>query len=201
MNVQGVSTPDSQVVTKEGYKQYRKEQIKRRWCFTFYGSKWFSFPQTYKYRLRAYKKHFRFGEKPYIEHNVILQRVHGFIGKLSLGDNVVLTRDVFIDYSGEVIIKSDVRLASGVIIESHHRDLEAYALGEDKNIPTRLVIEEGAYIGLRAIILSSCNYIGKFSRIGAGAVVTKDVPDYATVVGIPAKVVKINDPGNVNESR
>ena len=59
------------------------------------------------------------------------------------------------------------------------------------NIPTELVIGEKAYIGTRAIILDSCNYIGKYARIGAGAVVVKDIPDYAVAVGVPAKVVKI----------
>ena len=81
-------------------------------------------------------------------------------------------------------------MANGVIIETHHRDLEAYRDGHDVNIPTRLEIGEKAYLGSRAIILDSCNYIGKYARIGAGAVVTKDVPDYAVVVGVPAKVIK-----------
>jgi len=35
--------------------------------------------------------------------------------------------------------------------------------------------------------------IGKYAIVGAGAIVTKDVPDYAVVVGIPAKVVKTLD--------
>lgn len=78
------------------------------------------------------------------------------------------------------------------MIESHHRDLDAYKMGLDVNIPTKLTIEENAYIGIRAIILDSCNYIGKNARIGAGAVITKDIPDYATAVGVPAKVIRIN---------
>lgn len=81
-------------------------------------------------------------------------------------------------------------MAAGVSVETHHRDLQAYNEGRDVNIGTSLTIEEGAYIGTRAIILDSCNYIGKYARIGAGAVVVKDVPDYAVVVGVPAKVVR-----------
>lgn len=84
----------------------------------------------------------------------------------------------------------NVKIANGVIIETHHRDIDKYNLGFDVNIPTKLVIEEGAYIGSRAIILSSCSYIGKQARIGAGAVVTKDVPDRTVVGGIPAKVIR-----------
>lgn len=46
-------------------------------------------------------------------------------------------------------------------------------------------------IGSRAIILASCHYIGKHARVGAGAVVTHDVPDYAVVAGVPAKVIRM----------
>lgn len=90
-----------------------------------------------------------------------------------------------------MIIEDGVKLAEGVVMESHHRDLEAYAQGKDINIPTKLRICENAYIGTRAIILDSCNYIGKNARIGAGAIVTKDIPDNAVAVGVPAKVIKI----------
>jgi acetyltransferase-like isoleucine patch superfamily enzyme len=174
-------------------KQYQKEQRKLRWIYTFYGSKWFSFPLTFKRRIKAYQKAFNIGKNPIIEHNVIFSRTHGLEGYVEVGNKVTLARNVYIDYSGSVIIKDNVKIAADVIIESHHRDLDAFKLGKDVNIPTKLLIEENAYIGLRAIILDSCNYIGKNARIGAGAVVTKDVPDNATVVGIPAKVIKITN--------
>ena len=98
---------------------------------------------------------------------------------------------MYLDYSGELIIEDNVGIASGVIIETHHRDLEAKIQGKDVNIPTKLLIRKNAYIGARAIILDSCNYIGVNARIGAGAVVTKDVPDNSVVVGVPGKVVKL----------
>lgn len=169
---------------------YAKEQKKRRWIYTFYGSKWFSFPKTFKYRIRAYQKHFNIGKNPIIENGVILSRTHGLKGTISIGNNVLLARNTFIDYSGEVIIKDNVKIGADVIIESHHRDMEAFDRGEDINIPTKLIIEESAYIGIRSIIMSTCNYIGKGARIGAGAVVLKDVPDNVTVVGVPAKIIK-----------
>ena len=171
-------------------KKYIKEQKKRRWIYSFYGSRWFSFPLTFKYRIKKYQKYFNIGENPIIEHGVIFSRTHGLKGTLNVGDNVLLARNVYVDYSGEITIKDNVKIAADVIIESHHRDLEAYAKGKDVNIPTSLVIEERAYIGVRAIILDSCNYIGENSRIGAGAVVTKDVPDNTLVAGVPAKIIK-----------
>ena len=111
-------------------------------------------------------------------------------GSIRVGKNVLLSKHVYIDYSGELEIQDNVSIANGVIIETHHRDLEAKVQGKDVNIPTSLLFCENAYIGSRAIILDSCNYIGKNARVGAGAVVTKDVPDYAVAVGVPAKVVK-----------
>jgi UDP-2-acetamido-3-amino-2,3-dideoxy-glucuronate N-acetyltransferase len=55
-----------------------------------------------------------------------------------------------------------------------------------KWLPT--LVKEGATIGANATILCGIK-IGKWAMIGAGAVVTKDVPDYAIVVGNPAKII------------
>lgn len=63
------------------------------------------------------------------------------------------------------------------------------------NVSGNVLIEEGAYIGTNAAVLQGRSIenkirIGKFSIIGAGAVVTKSINDNATVVGIPAKAQK-----------
>ena len=142
-------------------------------------------------RNEAYKNHYHAGDGLFVENDVQLCQQHYLNGSISIGHHVLFAKHVFIDYSGEVIIKDNVKIAAGVTIESHHRDLEAYNKGTDVNIGTKLVIEEGAYIGTRAIILDSCSYIGKCARIGAGAVVVKDIPDYSIAVGVPAKVVKM----------
>lgn len=49
-----------------------------------------------------------------------------------------------------------------------------------------VVVREGASIGARAVILPGC-VIGRWALIAAGAVVTRDVPDFALVVGVPAR--------------
>ena len=41
--------------------------------------------------------------------------------------------------------------------------------------------------------------IGRYAVVGAGAVVTKDVPDYAVVAGVPAKVIRMQDPSQQQE--
>ena len=141
-------------------------------------------------KIKAYQKRYGMGEGCLIEHDVYLNRQHYLEGTISIGKHVTLAKHVFIDYSGEVILEDGVKIANGVIIESHHRDIDAYNRGLDVNIPTSIRICENVYIGSRAMILDSCNYIGKNARVGAGAVVTKDVPDNTLVAGVPAKVIR-----------
>jgi UDP-2-acetamido-3-amino-2,3-dideoxy-glucuronate N-acetyltransferase len=51
-----------------------------------------------------------------------------------------------------------------------------------------VVVREGGSVGARAVILPGCA-IGQWAMVGAGAVVTRDVPDFALVVGVPARRV------------
>jgi maltose O-acetyltransferase len=51
------------------------------------------------------------------------------------------------------------------------------------------IVEDDVWIGIRAIIMPGLR-IGKGAIIGAGAVVTKDVPPFAVVGGVPARVIK-----------
>ena len=65
-------------------------------------------------------------------------------------------------------------------------------IGAEGNLPnTPLKIMEDVWIGTRAIVLPGCTRIGAHSIIGAGAVVTKDVPDYAIVGGNPARIIRM----------
>lgn len=56
--------------------------------------------------------------------------------------------------------------------------------------PTPLLIAGDVWIGARAIILPGCKRIGHGAVIGAGSVVTKDIPDWAVVGGNPAQVIR-----------
>lgn len=158
--------------------------------FAKYGAAKYEVGNLRAKRTKAYKDQYHAGEGFFVEHDVEICQQHYLEGSISIGTHVLFAKHVFIDYSGQLVIKDNVKLAAGVSIETHHRDLEAYNQGRDVNIGTKLTIEEGAYIGTHAVILDSCNYIGKHARIGAGAVVVKDIPDYAVAVGVPAKVVK-----------
>ena len=142
-------------------------------------------------RNKAYTKRYNAGIDILVEQDVNISRQHYLDGKISIGNHVLIAKHVFIDYSGEVIIKDKVQLTNGVIIESHYHAFHSNpSASRNIIVPTKLVIEEDAVVGSRAIVLASCHYIGKHARIGAGAVVTKDIPDYAVAVGVPAKVIK-----------
>lgn len=61
----------------------------------------------------------------------------------------------------------------------------------------KIIIEDDAWIGTGVIILPGVT-IGKMSIVAAGAVVTKDVPPFTVVAGVPAKIIKRLEIGNMN---
>lgn len=174
---------------------WQKDFCDNRKFLNRYTSRKYELPYLREQRNKAYAKRFNMGPGGMVEYNVELSRQHYLNGYVTIGRNVLLAKNVFIDYSGSVDIRDNVQLTNGVIIETHmHAFHSDYHKSRREIYPTKLLINEGAVIGSRAIILSSCHYIGKHARVGAGAVVTKDVPDYATVVGVPARIVKMNQP-------
>lgn len=71
-----------------------------------------------------------------------------------------------------------------------YKDLETPMMFQSDTVKAILKIDDDVWIGARAIILPGCKHIGRGVIIGAGSVVTKDIPDYAIVGGNPAKVIK-----------
>ena len=98
-----------------------------------------------------------------------------------LGNNVKAQNNVSI-YTG-VICENDVFLGPAMVFTNVINPRSAIIR---KNEYAKTVVKEGASIGANATIV--CGHdIGRYAFIGAGAVVTKDVPDYALVMGNPAK--------------
>lgn len=99
---------------------------------------------------------------------------------VTVGNNCKIRPFVFIP-SG-VTIEDNVFIGPNVTFTN---DKYPKAQGEWKLLPTR--IRKGASIGANSVILPGLT-IGKQALIGAGSVVTRDVPDYAIVSGNPARV-------------
>lgn len=93
-----------------------------------------------------------------------------------------------VDIQGPLMMGEDVLFQGG----GHsfaNPDVPIGSEASDKKSPLR--IDEDVWIGARAIILPGCKHIGAHSIIGAGSVVTHDVPDYAIVGGNPARVIRM----------
>jgi len=100
-----------------------------------------------------------------------------------LGDNVKVQNNVSI-YTG-VQCENDVFLGPSMVFTNVINPRSAV---NRKNQYLKTIVKEGASIGANATIVCG-NNIGKFAFIGAGAVVTKEIPDYALVVGNPSKQI------------
>jgi UDP-2-acetamido-3-amino-2,3-dideoxy-glucuronate N-acetyltransferase len=98
-----------------------------------------------------------------------------------LGNNVKVQNNVSI-YTG-VICEDDVFLGPSMVFTNVINPRSAIVR---KSQYARTLVKKGASIGANATIVCG-NDIGRFAFIGAGAVVTKEVPDYALVVGNPAR--------------
>ena len=113
--------------------------------------------------------------------------------KCNIGQNVVIGPDVTI--GNQCKIQNNVSIYKGVTLEdgvfcgpsmvfTNIFNPRAEISKMDQVRPT--IVKKGATIGANATIVCG-NTIGRYAFIGAGAVVTKDVPDYALMIGNPAK--------------
>lgn len=138
-------------------------------------------------RNKAYTERYHAGKNLFVEYDVNISRQHYLEGTISIGDNVLLGKHVFIDYSGELIIQDNVAIANGVIIETHTHHIERGRGGGA--IQSRLKIGEGVKILSRSYVADTCHSIGRYARIGAGTYIRSNVPPYAIVMGNPAKII------------
>ncbi len=116
--------------------------------------------------------------------------------EIEIGDNSGLGFDSRV--YGPLTIGNDVMMGPDVMIFTQEHETERL------DIPMRLqtapkepvFIGDDVWIGARVIILPGIR-IGKGAIIGAGAVVTKDVPDYAVAAGNPARIIRFRNGRNI----
>lgn len=109
-----------------------------------------------------------------------------------IGNNVGISQNCFIAARGMIRIGNNVIIGPGVSIFSENHifnkiDIPIVFQGETRSDVT---INDDVWIGTKATILAGVT-IGAHSIIAAGSVVTKDVPEYSIVGGVPARIIKM----------
>ncbi len=121
-------------------------------------------------------------------------RMGGVEPRITLGSRVFVGHGCTFSSGRSITVGNDVLIAAGVRIhdnDGHPLDPERRLRGEKISLEetAEVVIENGAWIGAQAIILKGVR-VGQNSIVGAGAVVTSDVPADTIVAGNPARAVK-----------
>lgn len=112
------------------------------------------------------------------------------------GKNITIGKDVFINSGchfqdqGGIIIGDGAFIGHNVVLATINHDLDPK--NNRKNHYAPITIGKNVWIGANATVLPGVS-IGDWAVIGAGAVVTKDVPAKSVVGGVPARIIKMID--------
>ena len=174
-------------------------RIKRRVCRTLYYAFANRLPASTEKCGWLYKRVRYFFASRFVGQcgkNVNFEQGARFDSDIAIGDNSGV--GIRCNVGGAVHIGDNVMMGPECILLSHnHRfdrlDIPMCQQGFSEEKPIR--IGNDVWIGTRAIILPGVT-LGDHSVIGAGAVVTKDVPAYAVVGGVPAKILKMRNARN-----
>ncbi len=130
----------------------------------------------------------RFGSNCLIQDRVYIRA--GTHGKVVVGDGAAINSHVQIYGHGGVRIGEHAQIGPGTVVTTTGHDYRATELDRDYSA---IEIGKRVWIGASATILPGVS-IGEYSVIGAGAVVTKDVPPHSLAVGVPARVIRTIEP-------
>ncbi len=119
-----------------------------------------------------------------------LRRLGCKVGKgVFIGDNVKID----INHADLVQLDENVHIASGSRLLCHQRNLSNYCIGDDYAklgyVLKKIHMKKGSLIGMDTFVMPGVT-IGEGAIVGAGSLVTKDIPDWSIATGRPAKVVK-----------
>ncbi len=130
------------------------------------------------------------GDNVYIGHYTILKGYHK--NRMVIGSGAWIGQQCFLHSAGGIEIGSNVGIGPGVkIITSVHAEEGRQKAILHSRIEFGVVrIEDDSDIGVGAVLLPGVT-IGRGAQVGAGAVVTRDVPPYAVAAGAPARVLRI----------
>jgi len=122
-----------------------------------------------------------------VDRNVVIHGLHN----IEIGNHITIGYGSVLIGSGGIVIEDNVLIAQGVKIysQSHNYKNRATDIIFQGEVYKKVIIGKGSWLGANSIILPGVR-IGKHCVVGAGSVVTKDVPSFSVAVGVPAKVIK-----------
>ena len=128
----------------------------------------------------------RIGNHVSVLENVLINANRGHV---AIGDHGWIGPGSIVYGNGGVDIGSDVMIASHCVINtvSHHASRNDVPMNRQGTYCDPVIIDDDVWIGTAAVILQGVR-IGRGSIIGAGAVVTRDIPPFSIAVGVPARV-------------
>ena len=129
------------------------------------------------------------GAGVYVGHLAILKGYHR--GRLVIGDGTWIGEQCFLHGAGGITIGRNVGIGPGVrIITSFHADEGVQQPILHSRIEfAPVVIDDDADLGVGALVLPGVT-VGRGVQVGAGAVVTRDLPAYSVAAGVPARVLR-----------
>lgn len=152
---------------------------------------------VYRPELLINPQYMSLGERVLVRHGARIEAVvvPGIEPSLTIGENVNIEQNVHIICHDRIVIGDNVSITGNcAIVDVTHPQggLDGRSKTGDAIAPGRSFVEigEGAFIGFGSTILPNVR-LGRYCVIGAGSVVTRDVPDYGVAAGIPAQVIRI----------
>lgn len=123
-------------------------------------------------------------------------RLDGILGEISIGKRVHVAQGCILGGGGGLVIEDYAGIAAGAKIYSHSEAPRDGKRMSGPMIPERykafvsapVRIKRDAFIGANALVLPGVT-VGEGAVVGANSLVTKDIPDYAVAIGVPAKVI------------
>lgn len=104
---------------------------------------------------------------------------------IEIHPGATIGKNLFIDHGMGVVIGESTIIGNNVTL---FHGVTLGGTGKEKNCKRHPTVGDYAVLGAGSTMLGAIK-IGNHAKVGAGAVVTRDVPDYATAVGIPARII------------
>ncbi|MDE7391682.1 MAG: sugar O-acetyltransferase [Treponemataceae bacterium] len=133
--------------------------------------------------------------RPLDDVRILTPFICDFGNRVTFGKNVFINHSAILSASGGIVFEDGVSVAPGCRIATINHDFNER---HTKYTYGKVTIKKNAWIGMNVTICPGVT-IGAYAVVAAGAVVTKDIPDYAVAGGVPAKVIKMQDPAAQKE--